>query len=134
MSLFVRPWATSCATSYWRVVTDAPGTTAAAQAEEPPDGLRDSLPVADVGKVVTAGQQLQLGPRDPGTQRPALLERHRPVVVAVQHERWHPDRPDQVGDVDVVGDGEHGARELWRRGRPLVPDEGRPASPRRHRG
>ena len=26
MSLFVSPWATSCATSYWRVVTDWPGT------------------------------------------------------------------------------------------------------------
>ena len=77
--------------------------------------MRDGVPVADVGQVVTAGQHLEVSARDAGTERPTLLERRRPVMVAVEHERGNLDLRDEVGDVDVVGDGEHRARDGWRR-------------------
>ena len=64
--------------------------------------------------------------RDSGGEGPTLLEWRGPVVVAVQHERGCLDVREQVGDVDVLGEGEHGARGLRRRGLALVSDERRP--------
>ena len=127
MSLFVSPWATSCATSYWRLVTDAPGTD---RSGDSPRKLRTAcamaVRVADVGKVIAAGQHVQSRARDSGGERPSLLERCRPVMVAMQHEGGGLDVREQVGDVDVVGEGEHCARDLRRRGLTLVPGERRP--------